>query len=182
MLRSRKEPGNKTRTIWSPFRIALPLLLLAAGTAGAQEVKRLDGGGAWRAYSTKEQGQLLCYMASKPSKDEGNYARRGEIYLMVAHRPAEQSTNVVSVTAGYDYKQDSSVRILIDKEAFELFTHKDTAWAPTEQDDKKLVDAMIKGKTMVVQGTSSRGTKTIDTYSLIGFTKAYRSINKACGR
>ena len=34
---------------------------------------------------------------------------------------------------------------------------------------------------MIVQGTSSRGTKTTDTYSLIGFTKAYRAIADACG-
>ena len=34
---------------------------------------------------------------------------------------------------------------------------------------------------MVVKGTSSRDTLTTDTYSLIGFTKAYRAIGKACG-
>ena len=41
---------------------------------------------------------------------------------------------------------------------------------------------MIKGSKMVAVGTSSRGTKTKDTYSLSGFTKAYKAINKACGQ
>ena len=33
---------------------------------------------------------------------------------------------------------------------------------------------------MKVVGTSSRGTITTDTYSLMGFSKAYQSINEAC--
>ncbi len=164
------------------FSILVTLILCVAGTAAAQDIKRLDGGGSWRAYSFKEQGSPVCYIASEPSKDEGNYSQRGEIYLMVTHRPAEKSIDVVNIVAGYDYATNSQVKIVIDDKAFQLFTHKDTAWAPTEQDDKKLVQAMIKGKTMVVQGKSTRGTATKDTYSLIGFTKAYKSINRACGR
>jgi hypothetical protein len=33
---------------------------------------------------------------------------------------------------------------------------------------------------MVVKGTSSRGTKTTDSYSLLGFTKAHKAIDTAC--
>ena len=33
---------------------------------------------------------------------------------------------------------------------------------------------------MTVKGISGRGTKTTDTYSLKGFTAAYRTIGKAC--
>jgi invasion protein IalB len=47
--------------------------------------------------------------------------------------------------------------------------------------DKKLVQAMVKGSTMVVQGTSARGNNTKDTYSLSGFTRAYQAIRQACG-
>ncbi len=164
------------------LRLTLPLLLLAAGSAQAQDIKRLEGGGDWRAYSFQEKGNPVCYMVSEPKRDEGNYSKRGEIYLMVTHRPAEKSIDVVNVVAGYDYRTDSEVQVKVDSDVFGLFTHKDTAWAPTEDDDKRLVQAMIKGKTMVVRGTSSRGTSTKDTYSLIGFTRAYKSINKACGR
>jgi invasion protein IalB len=47
--------------------------------------------------------------------------------------------------------------------------------------DKALVDAMRAGKTVMVKGTSSRGTETTDSFSLGGFTKAYAEIGKACG-
>ena len=33
---------------------------------------------------------------------------------------------------------------------------------------------------MIVDGVSSKGTKTTDTYSLSGFTKARKAIDKAC--
>ena len=40
---------------------------------------------------------------------------------------------------------------------------------------------MAKGRQLIVTGYSSRGTKTTDTYSLAGFTAAYKAIGKACG-
>ena len=43
-----------------------------------------------------------------------------------------------------------------------------------------VVDAMIRGARLVVKGTSSRGTKTTDTYSLKGFSAAFKAIGKAC--
>jgi len=166
----------------SSLRLTLPILLLMGGGALAQDIKRLEGAGDWRAYSFQEKGSPVCYMVSEPKKDEGKYSKRGDIYLMVTHRPSEKSIDVVNVVAGYDYRSDSQVQVKVDSNVFDLFTHKDTAWAATEDEDKRLVEAMIRGKTMVVQGTSSRGTDTKDTYSLIGFTRAYKSINKACGR
>ncbi len=61
-----------------------------------------------------------------------------------------------------------------------MFTHENGAWAAEDKIDNALVQAMMKGRRMVIQGTSSRGTKTEDTYSLIGFTRAYKAIGKAC--
>ena len=35
---------------------------------------------------------------------------------------------------------------------------------------------------MKIVGTSSRGTITTDTYSLLGFSKAYQKINEECNK
>ena len=61
-----------------------------------------------------------------------------------------------------------------------LFTQDDAAWAADKETDQELVQAMIRGHSMVVKGTSSRGTATTDSYSLLGFTKAHKAINTAC--
>ena len=86
----------------------------------------------------------------------------------------------VGFTAGYTYKESSDAVVEIDGKKFTLFTHKDSAWASDAKSDKALVQAMMKGKRMIIRGTSVRGTKTVDTYSLIGFTRAYKAIGKAC--
>jgi invasion protein IalB len=167
--------------------MALALALSAAlawpgpAPALAQDIQNLGKFGDWRAYAYDEKGEKACYIASQPTKDEGDYKTRGEIYAMVTHRPADKVRDEVSLAAGYHYKTQSRVQVAIDGKTFELFPHEDTAWLPDSAGDRQLVAAMRAGKTMVVQGTSSRGTATKDTYSLIGFTKAYRAASKACG-
>jgi len=99
----------------------------------------------------------------------------------VTHRPQSKIRNEVSVTAGYDYKEASAATLTIDGRKFVLFTRGDTAWAGEENPDDKIVAAMRAGRSMVVGGTSSRGTATLDSYSLSGFTAAHNAINKACG-
>jgi hypothetical protein len=41
---------------------------------------------------------------------------------------------------------------------------------------------MRKGDKMIVHGESSRGTQTKDTYSLKGFSQAYKAISAKCGK
>ncbi len=48
------------------------------------------------------------------------------------------------------------------------------------KDDSRMVKSMRAGRTMIMEGTSGRGTKTRDTYSLSGFSAAHNAINKAC--
>src|SRR3546814_13326252 len=94
---------------------------------------------------------------------------------MVTHRPGEQRTDEVSIQAGYVYKEASPVEVDVGGLKVRLFTEGESAWTVDKDSDKKLVQAMIKGSTMVVEGTSARGTNTKDTYSLSGFTRAYQA-------
>lgn len=137
--------------------------------------------GDWTAYTYKEGKNTICYMASTPKKDEGNYKKRGDIYAVITHRPADKSYNVVNFVAGYKYKNGSNVTVKIGTTTFHnLFTSDDNAWAPDASTDKKLVEAMKRGEKMTVEGTSFRGTKTKDTYSLSGFSRAYLAISAKC--
>lgn len=160
------------------------VIFLSIGNAYAMEAPRLLGEyGDWSAYTYKENGKNVCYMASTPKKDEGKYTQRGDIYAVVTHRPGEKSFDVVNFVAGYTYKKGSKVEIKIGKETFtNIFTDGDKAWTLTEKDDKALVAAMKRGERMIVRGVSSRGTQTKDTYSLSGFTRAYKVISAKCGK
>ncbi len=154
--------------------------LLAAGPALAQESSLIDGFGDWEAYREKDGGKLVCYIGSEPTKSKGKYKKRDESYVLITHRPAEKSTGVVSIKAGYTYKKDTEVEVSIGTSTFMLFTDGGHAFAYDAKADKALVKAMIRGAKMIIRGVSSRGTRTTDTYSLAGFTAAYKAIGKAC--
>lgn len=157
------------------------LALLVAAPAFAEEPTSLGSFRSWNSYAYNESGKKVCFMATKPTKMLPAGATRGEVYAMITHRPAENSLSVVSLVAGYSYKSGSEVKVTIGNQKFSLFTDGDTAWARDDATDRKLVAALKSGASMTVEGTSARGTKTTDTYSLSGSGAALQAINKACG-
>lgn len=161
--------------------LGLFLGLLLAGPVAAQAIQRISDHKDWSAFRYKEDGETVCYMASTPKQAEGDYDSRGDIFAIVTHRPASNRVGEVSINAGYTYKTESAVRVKIGSKSWDLFTNGASAWAPTAQEDKAIVKAMRAGSSMTVKGTSSRGTLTTDTYSLLGFSNALGAINKACG-
>lgn len=156
--------------------VALPRMALGQGE---QQVELLGEFTDWKAAAFNEEGGKGCFIMSGPKRSEGNYTRRDPTFVHVTHRTAAGTRDVVSVTAGYTYKPDSVVTITIGDKKFTLFTKDGAAWAD-DGTDRALVAAMKAGSRMVVQGTSSRGTLTTDTYSLSGFSAAYKAISEAC--
>lgn len=156
------------------------LTLTGATAASAQDVTVIGTHGVWTAYSYKEDSGIVCYMASEPAKAEGNYTRRGDVFALVTHRPSEDSLDVVSIVAGYAYKENSDVSLQIGSATYDMFTHGERAWNRDEATDKTMVKAMIRGSKLTVKGTSGRGTLTTDSYSLSGFTAAHKDITTAC--
>lgn len=158
------------------------MAVLSMGGAGSATARSSHGSfGDWAVYSGEVDGQKVCFVASEPLTAEGNYTRRGDIFVEVSHWPGEGAIGIVHVIAGYTYRDDSTVTAMVGDETFTLFTRDDSAWVADPAAEAALVEAMIRGSRMTVQGTSRRGTLTTDTYSLIGFTRAYRAIGELCG-
>ncbi len=168
-----------------PFLTALAIAAFATigmtGSARAAEPQKLGDFNTWEAWVLEDEGGKVCYMLSPPTKDSGAYKSRGDIYALVTHRPAEGTKNVFSYIAGYEYQAKSEATLKIGDKKFGLFTQSETAWAPDANTDNAITEAIRKGSTMVVTGTSSRGTATTDTFSLKGSGDAHEAINKACG-
>ncbi|PZQ48254.1 MAG: hypothetical protein DI551_01840 [Micavibrio aeruginosavorus] len=163
------------------FPAVLLLLCFSPLSAQASDPTKLGDFGVWSAYVFDENGNKVCYMAAKPIKDEGKYSKRGDIAALITHRPGEGSKNVFSYMAGYGYKKGSDVALTVDGKKFTLFTQNDMAWAADSAADTALSAAIQKGSKMIVTGESGKGTKTKDTFSLKGSTKAFEAISKACG-
>lgn len=167
-----------------PFFVLASVILCLASSgvqAQASEQKEIGRFGSWAAYVFEENGANVCYMAAKPDKAEGKYARRGDVVAMITHRPGEGTKNVFSYMSGYGYKKGSNVELSIDGKKFTLFTQNDMAWAADSAADANLAEGLKKGSKMTVKGVSGKGTETKDTFTLKGSTKAYEAISKACG-
>ena len=154
--------------------------LVGATVARAQEMPSVQRFDAWESVTASVDGKKICYMGSVPGKSEGDYRRRDKTAILISHRPEEKSFDVISVEAGYTYKQGSDVTVLIGGATFTLYTDGGYAWADDAKTDRALIENMKRGRSMVIKGISSRGTITTDTYSLVGFTAAYGAIGKAC--
>ncbi len=163
--------------------ILVASLFLSSNVQAASSItpKQIGEYDDWVAYYYQDSSGLTCYMASTPKRDEGKYTKRGNIYTVVTHRPSDKSYDVVNITAGYTYKPESKVEIKIGNQTFDkLFVSGDKAWATSDKTDREIVAAMKRGTRMIVKGVSSKGTVTKDTYSLAGFSQAYKAISAKC--
>lgn len=166
--------------------IFLTTTIVASGTIHAQSEKRRHLGAYrdWDAFVySYPNGQKTCHMISSPKSSQASRAgaRRGDIYIMVSHRPEYGVTGEVNVVVGYPIRQGQDAVLRVDgRSRFEFFTEGSGAWAYDPADDAKVIAAMRRGNRLVVNATSQRGTNTTDSYSLSGFTAAYNAITAAC--
>jgi len=160
----------------------LPLLaacfLLPLAAFGADSGAKLLGkSGDWESFTYNEKGGKVCYVASQPKKSIGAAKGRGNVFFTITHRASDKSIGVVSIDAGFTYKKDAPAELDVGGAKFDLYTTGSSAWA---RNDKAVVAALLKGKSVVAHGTPAKGDPVADTFSLDGFAKAYADINKAC--
>lgn len=174
----------KTITKARGFMMALGALaaatLLASGAAQA-EPKLLQQFNDWGAYVNESEGQKTCFVISQPTSQRMEPAgrRRGPGFFFVSFRPNDSVAEEISVAFGYPLAADST-RAVIGSETFTLFAKDESAWIQNTADSPRLVNAMRAGSSMEVFGESSRGTKTVDTYSLRGVTAALNRAAQEC--
>ena len=162
--------------------LALTLMTIFSGSVRAEgEPQEIGAFDDWMAYSYDAADSKVCYVSSTPKASEPKNAKRDPAFFLVTHMPGRKPPvrGEVSTIIGYPFKEGQPVKLTIDEESYEMFSKGDTAWVDTGS-DKKIVAAMKTGKSLKVQGTSWRGTETVDTYSLAGISAALAAIDKAC--
>lgn len=171
------------------YRAGLVVFLsaaLALGAAQAQTQTRVDASKDWSVFEAGAENQKICWIVSKPTSwaayrgGKKVEVRRGDIFLMVSIRPADGVVNEVSFLGGYPFKDGSKVEVKVGSETFSMDTVGENAWTPSPKDDATVVDAFRRGATAKIEGVSARGTKTVDIFSLSGFTAALESAASLC--
>jgi len=159
--------------------------LIAGGVARAQSATPVSIGSfrRWNAFMADAANGKMCFVASQPTGSTyqpNNVKSRDPVYFMVTTFENKKIRDQVSTIIGYPFSKDSKVLVDVDGAKFTMFTEGTTAWIEDPAQEAGLVDAIRHGKAMVVQGTSSRGTATVDSYSLDGSSAALDAIAKEC--
>jgi invasion protein IalB len=177
----------KTTALIKGFLIAtFAVVLPASAPVEAQKDSRRHLGSyrSWDAFVYGTGTKRTCHIISVPKSSTASKkkARRGDIYIMVSHRPEYGIVGEVNAVLGYPIRQGSTAKFNVDggRKRIEFFTEGTGAWAYDPKDDAAAIKAMKRGSGLVISATSQRGTKTTDRYSLSGFTAAYNAITKAC--
>jgi len=154
------------------------------GSSARQTNNRVAAKTDWSVFVASSPTE--CWVVSAPKKSLNTRGgrkvsvRRGNILLFVSDRPGSGVKDEVSFTGGYPFAKKSVVTLKIRDASFDLFVDGEWAWSASAADDKKIVAKLKKGTTAVLTGHSKRGTKTVDTFSLLGFTAARAEAQKRC--
>ena len=152
------------------------------GQVSAEEMKKMGTHKDWETYVMNDEKGKVCFAQSKPVLQAPKNNPR-EARLFISFRPGENIANEISVTGGYEFNNKNLVKVTSGKNIYEFDIMQDGfAWMTDKENklEKKMIKTMKKGSRIMVAGHTQNGSRTIDHYSLLGFTKAYNATKANC--
>ena len=160
--------------------IFIIFLATFANQVNAEEVKKMGTHKDWETYIINSEKGKVCFAQSKPVLQAPKKTPR-EARLFISFRPGENITNEISVTSGYEFNNKNSITATSGKNKYKFdITQESFAWMTSNKLEKKMIKIMQKGSRIMVTGYNQKGSQTIDHYSLLGFTKAYKATKANC--
>jgi len=160
--------------------ILIILLTTFANQVYAEEIKKLGKHKDWETYIINGATGKVCFAQSKPVLQAPKNSIR-EARLFISFRPGENITNEISITSGYDYNTKNSIIAISGKNKYKFDIIQDGfAWITDNKFENKMIKTMKKGSRIMVKAYNLKGSQTIDHYSLLGFTKAYKATKANC--
>ena len=146
----------------------------------AEEVKKLGTHKDWETYVINSEKGKVCFTQSKPVLQAPKSNLR-EARLFISFRPGEKIADEISVTGGYEFNKQNSITATSGKNKYKFdIAQESFAWMTSNKEEEKMIKIMQKGSRIMVTGYNQKGSQTIDHYSLLGFTKAYKATKANC--
>ena len=136
--------------------------------------------GDWSAFQVGNAKGRSCFTISSPKERKPDKLERDPATFFVTRRPGEGVHNEISLILGFPTKEGGSASLKIGKTAYSLYTKDTNAWVKNAAEEATVIATMKKGSNLIFEGTSKRGNKTTDRYSLTGLPQALDTITKAC--
>ena len=146
----------------------------------AEEVKKMGTHKDWETFVIKNDAGKICFAQSKPVLQAPKNSLR-DARLFISFRPGENISNEISITSGYDFNNKNSIKAISGKNKYTFdIVRENFAWITDGRFEKKMIKTMQKGSRIMVKAHNQKGSQTIDHYSLLGFTKAYKATKANC--
>ena len=147
---------------------------------GEENLKSIGKFKDWESFVLSQEGSKICFAQSKPVIRAPKKLKREPSRLFVSFRPSENIKNEISVTNGYEFKPKAPVEAKSGKKSYDLYSKGRFAWVVDNKDEAKLIVTMKKASRLMIIGNTGKGDQTTDHYSMMGFTKAYKTAKKSC--
>ena len=146
----------------------------------SDEVKKMGTHKDWESFIIKSETGKICFAQSKPVLQAPKSDTR-EARLFISFRPGENITNEISITSGYNYNKKNAIKAISGKNRYTFdIIRENFAWITDKNFEKKMIRTMKKGSRIMIKAYNQKGSQTIDHYSLLGFTKAYKATKANC--
>ena len=160
--------------------IFIVFLTAFANQVNAEEVKKMGTHKDWETYIIKSDTGKVCFAQSKPVLQAPKKNPR-EARLFISFRPQENITNEISITSGYNFNSKNSITAISGKNKYKFdIIRENFAWITDKKFEKRMIKIMQTGSRIMVKAHNQAGSQTIDHYSLLGFTKAYKATKANC--
>jgi hypothetical protein len=170
-----------TKTGGLAVGLAVGAIMALAPTAQAQQATELGTFNAWTAWQANDASGVICYISATPGSSEPAGANRDPIHFMIIHRKGMGTKNEVQTIIGYPFNTTAAnASATVDGKSYPMVTEGTAGWLASTGDEAGFVQSFKAGSSLVIKGTSQRGTNTTDTYSLSGATAAMNAIDNAC--
>jgi hypothetical protein len=160
--------------------ILIIFLTAFSNQVNAEKIKKMGTHKDWETYVINSDKGKVCFAQSKPVLQAPKKNLR-EARLFISFRPGENIANEISITSGYEYNNKNSIKAISGKNKYIFdIVREDFAWITNKKFEKKMIKTMQKGSRIMVKAHNQKGSQTIDHYSLLGFTKAYKAAKANC--
>lgn len=156
--------------------VIAPMLFAASAFAEPAAVGRFKD---WAVFTETVEGDLICYAATEATSKSPGKANHGAVWYYVTSWKSGKAKAQPSIKVGFDFKDGSSPKAKVGRSSWTLFPAGAEAFAE-DADDPAIVEALRKGASLVVEGTSARGTKVTYKFSLNGSATAIDKAAEAC--
>ena len=158
----------------------LIIFIISLSQLSAEEIKKIGKYKDWEAVVVTSDSGKICFAQSLPVLQGPKSNSKRDAKLFISFWPSEKTINEISVTAGYEFNSNT-VTAQSGKNKFKFdIKEQGFAWITDSKIETRMISKMKKGSRIMITGHNQKGSQTIDHYSLLGFTKAYNTVKKAC--